>query len=133
MPTCTSIIDQHRLDIDHVTERRGRPYTLVCTKNRASLKRRLAEYAKDVAAMRTLLRSAPAGEQSAACTPGLARLARGGGSVGVKLPNRTVPAATALELAARSARTRKQHDTRTTRLDNRVRSGDRLRSAPTTP
>ena len=77
-------IEQHRLDIDHVTERRGRPYTLVCTKNRASHKRRLAEYAKDVAAMRTLVRSAPAGEQSTACAPDLARLraavkATGGG------------------------------------------------------
>ena len=68
------IIDRHRLDLDHVTERRGRPYTLVCTKNRASHKRRLAEYAKDVAAMRTLIRSAPAGEQSAVCAPDLARL-----------------------------------------------------------
>ena len=68
------IIDQNGLDIDHVTERRGRPYTLVCTKNRASHKRRLAEYAKDVAAMRTLLRSAPAGDQSALCAPDLARL-----------------------------------------------------------
>ena len=68
------VIDQHQLDIDHVTERRGRPYTLVCAKNRASHKRRLAEYAEDIAAMRTLIRSAPAGEQSAACTPDLARL-----------------------------------------------------------
>ena len=68
------IIEQHRLDIDHVTERRGRPYTLVCTKNRASHKRRLREYAEDVAAMRTLIRSAPPGEQSTACTPDLARL-----------------------------------------------------------
>lgn len=68
------IIERHRLDLDHVTERRGRPYTLVCTKNRATHKRRLAEYAKDVAAMRTLLRSAPGGEQSAICAPNLARL-----------------------------------------------------------
>ena len=68
------IIDQNGLDLDHVTERRGRPYTLVCTKNRASHKRRLAEYAEDVAAMRTLIRSAPAGKQSTACAPDLARL-----------------------------------------------------------
>ena len=70
-------IDQIGLDIDHVTERRGRPYTLVCTKNRASHKRRLAEYAKDVAAMRTLIRSAPGGERSADRAPDLARLRAG--------------------------------------------------------
>ena len=68
------IIERHRLDLDHVTERRGRPYTLVCTKNRATHKRRLAEYAEDVAAMRTLIRSAPGGAQSAVCAPDLARL-----------------------------------------------------------
>ena len=68
------IIERHRLDLDHVTERRGRPYTLVCTKNRATHKRRLAEYAEDVATMRTLIRSAPGGAQSAVCAPDLARL-----------------------------------------------------------
>ncbi len=67
-------IDRHGIDLDHVTERRGRPYTLVCTKNRASHKRRLAEYAKDVTSMRSLIRSAPGGEQSAICAPDLARL-----------------------------------------------------------
>ena len=67
-------IDRHRLDIDHVTERRGRPYTLVCTKNRASYRRRLDEYAEDVSVMRTLIQSAPGGEQSATCAPALARL-----------------------------------------------------------
>ncbi|MCY3840616.1 MAG: hypothetical protein OXH09_18535 [Gammaproteobacteria bacterium] len=30
------IIDEHRLDMSHETERRGRPFTLVCTKNRAT-------------------------------------------------------------------------------------------------
>ena len=53
------VIDHHRLDLDHETERRGRPYTLVCTKNRASHRRRLAEYAKDVSWMRRLIGSAP--------------------------------------------------------------------------
>ena len=67
-------IDRHGIDLDHVTERRGRPYTLVCTKNRASHKRRLAEYAKDVAAMRLLIRSTPGEEQSAAYGPSLTRL-----------------------------------------------------------
>ena len=57
-------IDQYRLDMSHVTERRGSPYTLVCTKNRASHRRRLAEYAEDVEAMRSLTRLAPAGESA---------------------------------------------------------------------
>ena len=68
------VIDHHRLDLDHETERRGRPYTLVCTKNRASHRRRLAEYAKDVSWMRGLIRSAPGGEQAARCAPNLALL-----------------------------------------------------------
>ncbi len=60
------VIDYNRLDIDHVTERRGRPYTLVCTKNRASHKRRLDEYSKDVSSMRVLIQSAPGGGGRAA-------------------------------------------------------------------
>ena len=68
------IIKYNRLDIDHETERRGRPYTLVCTKNRASHKRRLAEYSKDVSWMRRLIRSAPGGPQVTDCAPDLARL-----------------------------------------------------------
>ena len=53
------IIDRHRLDLHHVTERRGSPYTLVCTKNRASHERRLDEYAEDLRCMDTLLLSMP--------------------------------------------------------------------------
>ena len=68
------IIEYNKLDIDHVTERRGRPYTLVCTKNRASHKRRLTEYSRDVSWMRRLIRSAPGGAQVADCVPDLARL-----------------------------------------------------------
>ena len=55
-------IDNNRLDIDHVTERRGRPYPLICTKNRASHQRRLKEYDEDVSWMRALIRLAPEGE-----------------------------------------------------------------------
>ena len=55
-----SIIDQQELDLQHVTERRGRPYTLVCTKTRASHERRKQEYAEDVSNMRSLTQSAPA-------------------------------------------------------------------------
>jgi len=47
-------IDAHGLDIDHETERHGRPFTLVCTKNRRSHQRRLAEYGDDVVWMRWL-------------------------------------------------------------------------------
>ena len=68
------IIEYNKLDIDHETERRGRPYTLVCTKNRASHKRRLAEYSRDVSWMRRLIRSAPGRVQTAECAPDLARL-----------------------------------------------------------
>ena len=55
-------IERHGLDLDHQTERRGRPYTLVCTKNRASHKRRRAEYVDDVSHMRSLMASAPRAE-----------------------------------------------------------------------
>lgn len=54
-------IDTYGLDMFHETERRGSPFTLVCTKNRASYRRRLDEYAGDVARMEALIRLAPAG------------------------------------------------------------------------
>lgn len=76
------IIDAHGLDMSHETERRGRPYTLVCTKNRASYQRRLAEYAEDVAAMQSLLRSKPGDHwEDAASAAGL-RKAVDAGPVG---------------------------------------------------
>ncbi len=68
------IIDNQQLDIEHATERRGRPFTLVCTKTRASHKRRRAEYRKDVSCMRGLIEAAPGGEQAADCAPNLAAL-----------------------------------------------------------
>ena len=68
------IIDRHRLDMFHETERRGRPYTLVCTKNRASHERRLVEYVDDVAAMQSLLQSTPGGDRTDACAAFAARL-----------------------------------------------------------
>ena len=68
------IIDGQELDIEHVTERRGRPFTLVCTKTRASHERRLAEYAEDVSCMQGLIEAAPAGEQAADCASDLAAL-----------------------------------------------------------
>ena len=59
-------IDSYRLDMDHVTERVGSPYTLVCTKNRASHKRRLREYAEDVQCIGLLMELAPGGKAGAA-------------------------------------------------------------------
>ena len=67
-------IDDRGLDIEHVTERRGSPFTLVCTKTRASHRRRLAEYAEDISCMRDLIGAAPSGEQAAPCAPDVARL-----------------------------------------------------------
>lgn len=49
-----SQIEQHGLDMGHVTERTGSPQTLVCRKTRASYLRRCQQHAEDVAAMRTL-------------------------------------------------------------------------------
>lgn len=68
------IIDEHVLDLSHETERRGRPFTLVCTKNRATHKRRLAEYAEDIAHMNSLAASGPCGEQAQACRAEMAAL-----------------------------------------------------------
>ncbi|MDP1797603.1 MAG: 2OG-Fe(II) oxygenase [Planctomycetaceae bacterium] len=42
------IIDGKKLDTTHVTERRGRPYTLVCTKTRASYERALQAHRVDL-------------------------------------------------------------------------------------
>ncbi len=56
------VIDRRGLDLNHVTKRQDSPYTLVCTKNRASHERRLKEYAEDLRCMGTLLLSMPAGE-----------------------------------------------------------------------
>ncbi len=52
-------IDAHGLDVDHETERRGRPFTLVCTKNRQSHNKRVAEYSTDIQWMRRLTDIAP--------------------------------------------------------------------------
>lgn len=64
-------IDTHHLDMSHETERRGRPFTLVCTKNRASPQRRLAD---DFGAMRLLLLSTPGNEWMYAYTASATRL-----------------------------------------------------------
>ncbi len=68
------IIDRHGLDIDHVTERRGSPYTLVCTKNRDGFKRRLAEYDEDIEWMRQLIDIAPSGFSNESHAKDISRL-----------------------------------------------------------
>lgn len=81
-------IDDHGLDLYHVTERRGRPYTLICTKNRASYERRLAEYAEDVSRMRSLVRLAPAAERDEAPLSLIARLAAAVSAAPGKTPDK---------------------------------------------
>lgn len=62
-------IERHKLDMTHVTERKGSPQTLVCTKTRHSYVRRCAEYRQDIAALATLaeLVDASTGECASHC------------------------------------------------------------------
>ena len=59
------MIDRHRLDMTHVTERVGSPQTLVCTKDRRTFDRRMKQYRDEIAAMRTLVKLAPKGGDAA--------------------------------------------------------------------
>lgn len=68
------VIRKHHLDLDHVTVRKSSPFTLVCTKNRASHKRRLEEYSEDVACMASLMASAPTARSGRAEMERLQRL-----------------------------------------------------------
>jgi len=54
-----NVIDRHRLDMMHVTERVGSPQTLVCTKDRRTFDQRVKQYQDEIAAMRTLVGLAP--------------------------------------------------------------------------
>jgi predicted 2-oxoglutarate/Fe(II)-dependent dioxygenase YbiX len=69
-----SMIARQRLDIGCKTERTGSPHTLICTKNRATYRRRCAEYAADVAHMRLLVAAAPRRDTHAGCAADLQRL-----------------------------------------------------------
>lgn len=69
------VIDANRLDLDHATERRGSPYTLVCTKNGAGYRRRRAEYAEDLRWMDSLRDCAPVRGLGVASSGKVARLA----------------------------------------------------------
>lgn len=48
------LIEKYALDMTHVTERRGRPYTLVCTKTRRRYQERCQQYLGDIKAMQSL-------------------------------------------------------------------------------
>src|SRR5207302_8884655 len=54
-----NMIDRHRLDMTHVTERAGSPQTLVCKKDRRTFNRRMKRYQDEIAAMLRLVRLAP--------------------------------------------------------------------------
>ncbi len=66
------VIDRLGLDIRHQTERKGSPYTLVCTKTRGAWQRRCAQYADDVAHLRLLAEAVPSsGVAADACAADL--------------------------------------------------------------
>jgi hypothetical protein len=48
-------IEQHGLDMSHVTERKGSPQTLVCTKTRRTYEHQCAQHRADCASMNALL------------------------------------------------------------------------------
>jgi hypothetical protein len=62
-------IDGYGLDMTHVTERKGSPQSLVCTKTRRNYSRRCAEYQLDIAALTALaeLIQDPTGECASHC------------------------------------------------------------------
>ena len=47
------MIDRHRLDMAHITERVGSPQTLVCTKDRRTFDLRMKEYKNEIGAIRS--------------------------------------------------------------------------------
>ncbi len=58
-------IDHLKLDMTHETERRGRPYTLVCTKTRWTFERQCRRYLDDIKCFQSLVGIAPNQEESA--------------------------------------------------------------------
>ena len=55
-------IEHHGLDMAHVTDRKGSPQTLVCTKDFRSYQRRCDQYRKDIAALGSLAGVVPAAD-----------------------------------------------------------------------
>ena len=66
-------IIRNRLDLTFHTERRGRPYTLVCKKTGGAYKRRLDQYAADVKRMQALANAPPGGPEAAEYADSLSR------------------------------------------------------------
>jgi hypothetical protein len=65
------MIDLHGLDMTHVTERKGSPQTLVCTKDRRSYNWRCEQYRKDIAALTRLVELARKSSVAAALLKGI--------------------------------------------------------------
>jgi hypothetical protein len=62
-------IEHHDLDMTHVTERKGSPQTLVCTKTRRTYERQCTRHQADCASMTTLLHLLPGACGEAASLP----------------------------------------------------------------
>ena len=58
----SDMIRRHDLDVTCRTEKKGRPYTLVCRKNRSAHQRSLKRYEEDISEMKRLAAMAPAPE-----------------------------------------------------------------------
>jgi hypothetical protein len=54
-PVPQTLIEQHGLDMTHVTERKGSPQTLVCTKTRRTYQLQCEQHQADCVRMRALL------------------------------------------------------------------------------
>lgn len=70
-------IEEAALDMTHITERRGSPYTLVCTKTRATFDAAVGVYEADLADMRELLDLPPASARGEATVAAALRAAVG--------------------------------------------------------
>ncbi len=75
-----NMIDRHRLDMTHVTERVGSPQTLVCTKDRRTFDRRVEQYQDEIAAMRSLVKVAPKAGGAAALSKRMEIAVKRGGN-----------------------------------------------------
>jgi hypothetical protein len=60
-----STIEQYGLDMTHETERKGRPFTLVCTKTLRGFERRCGQYHQEISAMAALVPITPEASKGA--------------------------------------------------------------------
>src|SRR5260370_8798481 len=82
-----NMIDSHRLDMAHVTDRAGSPQTLVCKKDRRTFNPRMQQYQDEIAAMLRLVRLAPKAGRAA-----LAKRMEGAGTRAADSKQRAAPA-----------------------------------------